>query len=68
MLIEVSASQMSWRVINPAKSACLVITMQDKLFDHFVLYQQDTLQTSVLLKVCIEQSALHDQCACARGS
>lgn len=51
VLIEATASQMNWRVINSAKSACLLISMQDKLFDHFVLYQQQEWTTSVLLKV-----------------
>jgi hypothetical protein len=42
---------MMWRVINSGKSACLLLTLHSAFFDHYVLYQTNLLNTSVLLKV-----------------
>ena len=52
LLIEATPEKMMWRVINSAKSACLLLTLHSAFFDYYVLYQIKLLNTSVLLKVC----------------
>ena len=51
LAIEVSPESMTWRVVNSSQSASMTLILHSAFFDHFVLYQKDPLQTSVLLKV-----------------
>lgn len=51
LLIEASTNKMCWRIINSAKSACLMITLQSQFFEHYLLYEVSLMTASVLLKV-----------------
>lgn len=51
LLIEASTNKMCWRIINSAKSACLMISLQSRFFEHYLLYDVALMTASVLLKV-----------------
>jgi hypothetical protein len=62
LLIEASTTHMVWRMINSSKTACLMITLQSTFFEHYVLYNVSSMNSSVLLKVrtlCITVQAPH---------
>ena len=62
LLIEASTNKMCWRIINSAKSACMMISLQSRFFEHYLLYDVALMTASVLLKVSemldIQQSVL----------
>jgi hypothetical protein len=64
LLIEASTNKMCWRIINSAKSACLMISLESRFFEHYLLYDVSLMTASVLLKVrdtlrsCIRISCL----------
>ena len=62
LLIEASTNKMCWRIINSAKSACMMISLQNHFFEHYLLYDVALMTASVLLKVSemldVQQSVL----------